>query len=63
MNEKALVCLSNRDILDEGNMALPEPELPIYMHMYADIDINRDRYRWKYIESQRCSYIERERWI
>jgi len=33
MNEKALVCLSNRDILDEGNMAPPEPEVPIYIYL------------------------------
>jgi len=32
MKEKALVFLSNRDILDEGNMAPPEPEVPIYVY-------------------------------
>jgi len=45
MNEKTLVCLSNRDILDEENMAPPEPEVPIYRERERDIDMSRDRYR------------------
>jgi len=36
---KALVCLSDGDILDEGNMAPPEPEVPIYRE--------RDIYRYE----------------
>jgi len=34
MNEKALVCFSDRETLGEGNMAPPEPEVPIYIYVY-----------------------------